>query len=601
MKRAYVSFLVLGGFAALTGCSGADLSADTMGTSAGTGGIDPTDPTDADGSSGDSSGSVISDSAGECVNDLSCPDGEICSSDGGCVAGCSDDRPCEGALSCCDAECVDTLSDAANCGECGDACEGEMACLEGTCGLGECEEGFSDCNGDASDGCEVQGDCSCAPGETQSCYSAGPETQDVGACASGTQTCNDAGSGWSPCEGQVLPGLEACGNMIDDDCDGDVDEDVDADGDGWTTCGGDCCDAVGPDCSTPELVNPGAFEVDGNDVDDDCDGMADNPLDSCDADLASDSLDTLDYARAIDLCQFTDEVPATPQEQVWGVISSELLLADDVGAADPASHSLRDGFGNTTVPQFGDRLAVLSTGHAADSTDTNPGYAPFQTGALLGESSGVPAAWLAANGGNIPNAPGCPDPAAPGAFNPVNMRLRVRAPTNANSFSVQMYFYSAEYPEWVCTPYNDFFITLVDSADPENPADGNIAIYDDGAQTWPVGINLVSAAAGLFADCNNGAIAQCGGGGNYNGCASPLALAGTGFDVVTAGADACVPTVATGGGTGWLTMTGNVEPGEIFEIRFVIWDTSDQLYDSVVLLDDWEWSLEASEPGVSPS
>ena len=43
------------------------------------------------------------------------------------------------------------------------------------------------------------------------------------------------------------------------------------------------------------------------------------------------------------------------------------------------------------------------------------------------------------------------------------------------------------------------------------------------------------------------------------------------------------------------------EPGETFEIRFAIWDTSDGIYDSLVLLDNWQWNVDASEPGVKPS
>ena len=36
-------------------------------------------------------------------------------------------------------------------------------------------------------------------------------------------------------------------------------------------------------------------------------------------------------------------------------------------------------------------------------------------------------------------------------------------PTNAQSFSVNTYFYSAEYPEWVCGAFNDFFLVLLDN------------------------------------------------------------------------------------------------------------------------------------------
>ena len=52
-----------------------------------------------------------------------------------------------------------------------------------------------------------------------------------------------------------------------------------------------------------------------------------------------------------------------------------------------------------------------------------------------------------------------------------------------------------------------------------------------------------------------------------------------------------------GGGTGWLTTSGNVKPGETIELRFIVWDTGDSYYDSVVLLDDFVWSVMASQPG----
>jgi hypothetical protein len=57
------------------------------------------------------------------------------------------------------------------------------------------------------------------------------------------------------------------------------------------------------------------------------------------------------------------------------------------------------------------------------------------------------------------------------------LKLRVRVPTNALSFSVQMHFFSAEWPEYVCTSFNDLFVTLVDAPGAMNPADKNIAIY----------------------------------------------------------------------------------------------------------------------------
>ncbi len=69
-----------------------------------------------------------------------------------CADGCGDDETC------CDGECVDTSSDAANCGACGKACEGdnaELACVDSKCSIASCEEGYVDCSDD-EDGCETE-------------------------------------------------------------------------------------------------------------------------------------------------------------------------------------------------------------------------------------------------------------------------------------------------------------------------------------------------------------------------------------------------------------------------------------------------------------
>jgi len=54
---------------------------------------------------------------------------------------------------------VDASSDVAHCGACGNGCRmvpnGTAACLLGTCGIGACNAGWSDCNADPGDGCET--------------------------------------------------------------------------------------------------------------------------------------------------------------------------------------------------------------------------------------------------------------------------------------------------------------------------------------------------------------------------------------------------------------------------------------------------------------
>lgn len=77
------------------------------------------------------------------------------------------------------------------------------------------------CNGidDDCDGIiDNNADC-CTTGQTRDC---GPSTEE-GACQKGTSSC--IGGTWGACQGAVSPANEVCGDIIDNDCDGQVDED----------------------------------------------------------------------------------------------------------------------------------------------------------------------------------------------------------------------------------------------------------------------------------------------------------------------------------------------------------------------------------------
>ena len=52
-----------------------------------------------------------------------------------------------------------------------------------------------------------------------------------------------------------------------------------------------------------------------------------------------------------------------------------------------------------------------------------------------------------------------------------------------------------------------------------------------------------------------------------------------------------------GGGTAWLTTQAPVEPGEIFNLDFYIWDTGDRVYDSTVILDNFQWKCSETTVG----
>jgi hypothetical protein len=179
------------------------------------------------------------------------------------------------------------------------------------------------------------------------------------------------------------------------------------------------------------------------------------------------------------------------------------------------------------------------------------------------------------------------------------LALRLRAPTNAKAFSFNSYFFSAEYPEYVCTSFNDQFIALVDTPNGvpspiANPIDKNLMTYTQGGQQWPIGINIAKGTS-LFSVCetkqaNPGcwdddvSAQSCSLGASQ--------LMGTGFEA-GGGFDNCT----IGGGTFWLTTAGNVIAGDIVELRIAIWDVGDSSWDSLAVIDGFQWLANATLPG----
>ncbi len=353
----------------------------------------------------------------------------------------------------------------------------------------------------------------------------------------------------------------------------------------------------------PWSFPPTGFEVAGNGLDDDCDGAIDEAPAICDGGLPSNSSDPLQYAAAMNLCQTTVETGHD-----WGIVTSSFSLASGVGTPATASRSIRSAFGGA-FPQHGLALAVLSTGAAAAMAQANPGYVAFQLGLDTTTQSPVPADWLAANGGTLPSAPECPGASGSTAFNPVMLTYRIRVPGNARSFSLEANFLGADYPEWVCDAANDFFVVLLDSqfADvPANPADKNLAVSFTSSGAIPLGVNLALGDAGLFTQCQNGPVGCAGSNSSTMvNCTSIAGITGSGMDDPSPPSPAGQPpwchsaSTFAGGGTDWLAIRGNVVPGENLTLRIAIWDVADGIYDSVVLLDNFQWSTDPVQPGTT--
>lgn len=533
----------------LTACGDSSSSGSGGSGGSGTGGSDTGgggSGTGASGTGGSGTGASGFGGAGGADCATPCEPGTVCSN-GECVPGCSlPEAPCPGSLECCDGACLDTMNDPASCGmgcggPCADAANVAETCSNGFCGIGDCDAGFSNCDGDPANGCETMGTCACTPGAMQGCYEGPPGTAGVGLCVAGTQTCLPSGTGWGACINQIFPVDEVCADGMDNDCDGATDEDDDLDGDGYGVCSGDCCDVPGMACGNPELVNPGAFEAAGNMVDDDCNPNTPDtgtPT-NCSTTAMFAGTTGMDLIQAMDLCQTT-----TANGTSWGVISATVTNDTDGGGSAPNNLQLAvmTAYGTPNVPQLNGTMAVISSGTARDAGD--PGFInPDGTGWGTGSN----------NVGWPPSYPGT------GTVNDaVNLRAVIRVPTNAQSLSYKFKFFSAEYPEWVGSSFNDTYLALLTSAAPGIPANKNISFDSQGD---PV-------------DVNNGF---------FDGPQSDLT--GTGMPAGDAGC------------TNWLTTTAPVVPGEVITIDFTIFDVADHAWDSLVLLDAFQFSVTPSMVG----
>lgn len=139
----------------------------------------------------------------------------------------------------------------------------------------------------------------CTPGATRPCYSGPQATRDRGVCRAGTQVCGPMGAFGEACLGERLPEpVEACGNAVDDDCDGEVDEGCggctpgttracysgtpETRGVGSCRVGVQVCSPTGAfasECLGEQL--PASSERCGNAIDDDCDGIVDEECGDC--------------------------------------------------------------------------------------------------------------------------------------------------------------------------------------------------------------------------------------------------------------------------------------------------------------------------------
>ena len=309
----------------------------------------------------------------------------------------------------------------------------------------------------------------------------------------------------------------------------------DQDGDGYRAADGDCDDFEAN-------INPMAIEVAGNTRDDDCDGATDEAAEGCDCGGGA------DLPGSIELC---DSRFLLSWEESY-------LAPRGSGAGAVVAHY--GSAGNGLGVRAGCSYAVLATGYVGTE---HCGGAIEWTDCM--ESSRQPGldlyeTWESYCGEDIVE----PDPSPEGGDGaPIcdthQLVLRLRAPSNASGLSFDFIYMSTEYPEWRGEGFNDTFYAVID-----RPAAGerrNISFDDSGAE--------IEVDNAFFED------------------PPTTDLAGTGYDGRCfgeyGGQDPC------GSSTGWLRTSWTVTPNEELTLTFSIHDEGDGIYDSLVILDNFQF------------
>ncbi len=337
-------------------------------------------------------------------------------------------------------------------------------------------------------------------------------------------------------------------------CFNDTSITVDVDGDGMSPATGDC-----KECEPG--INPGAYDLPDNGIDENCDGLADNETTTCDATLFANG-DAWSHAQALGLCKVASG-------NSWGVVSASFVKADGTTACtDTKQREIMSAYG-TNTPTQGSKMSVFSSG-TARSTSSSEYKAPDGIGYSL--DSYEPYAAPTNPKYTVPSAAGCDSGKA--GYDSCGLKLVIKAPTNAQSFGYNFNFFTSEYPEWLCTEFNDAYVA-----------------YYEGSMNTASNKNISFDSVGNPVSVNNGLFTVPGTWPPPSGGTNPK-LNGTGFAGVCSNnpGGTWVKKSICGGATDWLKTTAPVAAGEQITLIFNIWDTGDPKWDSLVLLDNFTWS-----------
>lgn len=321
-------------------------------------------------------------------------------------------------------------------------------------------------------------------------------------------------------------------------------------------------------------INPGAFDVPADGIDNDCSGTIDDGTVCDESEYQPSELGTTDarnFARALGLCR---DATADDPKRRWGVVEAALTRVDGSPIDRPKQHGILDKYGAYLRPLEGKRFAALSTYFARDPAD----YSTWEE--WTRHKTVIPQGFYAPDAacGSTP----------PSAIDSIKLRLKVRVPTNARGFRFAFDYFTASFPASRCGLVDTAFVALLESRQEVDSArHGNIAADPKGS--------VISPATASLRSCEPYDGASMPYGVTYDCPLGPRDLLGTGYESPTTRALYTLTAELGGASTSWYDARAGASAGEIITIDFALWGTNE-----LVLLDDWRWLTEPTVPVTSP-
>ena len=345
-----------------------------------------------------------------------------------------------------------------------------------------------------------------------------------------------------------------CNDLIDEGCDDDGDLFCDAD---MVVVGSPAVCPLGPgDCfDYSALIAPNQTEVSGDGMDNDCDGTAvgdggDSFNVICPDNCIGIGSPAEDYLCSLEMC--------------FGNLIQSAGFHSPSGDDHSTAHAVVNRFGSNTndlAPLKGNTYGLLATGPATGTSHSVD---------LPGGGGGDPF-----GGGS-----GIPDPYSSDGYSTydnVEFKVTLTAPQTAVGFSVDYIFFSEEYEEYIGTQFNDKVYILLKA--PQTTGNQTIVVNSTACSNPNTYYDFQDPQGNkwCYIAINTAFSEKC---PNV-----PTDITGTGYECAVGGFDSST----TGSSTGSLTTSWPINGGETLELTFHIHDSSDGIYDSEVILDNFRF------------